>query len=659
MRSVLASRNVAAVLMLALCLARTGWAQQLAFELPNPLGDQVSVQVGDAKLTVICFLGTQCPMAKAYAGSLSKLQQDYAADGVRVLGVMSNRQDSVEDIRAYVAATEAEFDIVVDRENRIADRYGATRTPEAYLLDEQLKLRYHGRIDDQYSPGIARASASREDLRAAIDELLAGKPVSIRETLALGCIIGRMKQSVSEDTIDSSQLTFHQDVYPMLQQHCIECHRRGEIGPFAMDSYDEVVGWADTMLETMDDGRMPPWHADPMHGSFANARFMPTKDKELFRDWIASGAAEGRPPENPAKQDYVSGWQLGREPDLVLPMRDRPFTVPKDGVVEYQYFVVDPKLEEDKWITAAQVIPGSSDVVHHVIVFVRPPDDARFRGFSALGGYVPGQRPLSLPTGYARLVPAGSKFVFQIHYTPVGTERDDITHVGLLFADESEVTHSLLTLAALDQEFEIPPNTADFPVTAALSSLPPNGTLLAVTPHMHVRGKSFELHASFESGYGPDDVILLRVPNYDFNWQHTYQFAEPIAAEKLKQLRIKTVFDNSAGNPYNPDPDEWVTWGDQTWEEMALGFFEFAVPKESEHRYRRDVTKTEESAAQRLVLIEDYIANALRRMDANGDGVIRKSEADIIVRRRFWQWDKDQDSVVTRDEIRQVAESLF
>ncbi|MEZ6079412.1 MAG: hypothetical protein R3C56_28210 [Pirellulaceae bacterium] len=218
---------------------------------------------------------------------------------------------------------------------------------------------------------VARAAASRQDLRIAIEELLSGKPISIPATNALGCIIGRVPHVETIDQVANST-TYTNQVARVLQQHCVECHRSGEIGPFAMDRYEEVVGWAETMMETVEQGRMPPWHADPQFGSFANARNMPEEDKQILRDWIDGGLQRGDDADLPAPLEFTDGWNMPRTPDLEIGMRDRPFVVPKDGVVEYQYFVADPGLTEDTWVTAAQVIPGKRSVVHHAIVFVRP-----------------------------------------------------------------------------------------------------------------------------------------------------------------------------------------------------------------------------------------------------------------------------------------------
>lgn len=667
--------------------------QNLSFTLPALNGEPVAVHAHagasnqspaipttdkqiDEQITAVCFLGTECPMARAYTVQLNALHTEFAARGVRIIGVMSNRQDTLEEIAEFADELQTVFPLVHDEQNEIADRYGAQRTPEVFLLDEQLKLRYHGRIDDRLAPGIARAKASRQDLRIAIEELLVGKPVSIPATTALGCIIGRVPKA-DAPAENSQGITYTNQVARVLQTHCIECHRPGEIGPFAMDRYDQVVGWAETMLETVEQHRMPPWHADPEFGDYANARVMPEEDKQVLRDWIAGGLQRGDDADLPAPLEFTAGWNLPRPPDLEVAMRTRPFTVPKDGVVEYQYFVADPGLEEDTWITAAQVIPGRASVVHHAIVFVRPPDGSEFPGIGWLSAYIPGQRVHTMPEGYARKIPAGSKFVFQMHYTPNGVQQADVTRVGLVTCDASQVSHEVFTLMALDQDFEIPPGAENFPVQASTRRLPEQSELLAITPHMHVRGKSFRLF-----GASGQDETLLYVPQYDFNWQHTYLLQKPLPLDAFDGgLQFKATFDNSANNPFNPDPTETITWGDQTWEEMAVAFFEVARPLKTAGSAprvrlaraaggRTDATlgaesegesteATQSPAAVRHTAIEAYMQRVFAALDANSDGEIHKSEVDIVVRRlHFDLWDLDDDHVITADEVRQVAERL-
>jgi len=631
----------------------------LAFQLKTLDEGVVEVKSGDKRLTVVCFVGTECPLVQLYSVRLSQMADEFRDRDVRFIAINSNRQDTVEDIRQYLNRQSLSFPLVRDEGNVVADQYGATRTPEVFVLDKNLNITYQGRIDDQYDPGITRNAATRQDLRIAIEETLSEKPVSVPKTDVVGCMIGKFKRMPSRVASGhaSSGVTYCRDVSRVFQRHCVECHRKGEIGPFSLEAFENAVGWADTSMEVIDNGRMPPWHADPDHGNFSNARYMPEADKQILRDWIAAGTPEGDVADLPEPVEYSNGWQLSREPDLIVEMRDRPYVVPSEGTVEYQYFVVDPKFTEDQWVTGAQIMPGNRAVVHHAIVFIRPPDGSEFRGIGWLTAYVPGQRLVEMPPGHARRIPAGSRLVFQMHYTVNGSVQEDTTKVGITFGKRDEITDEVITLIGIDQEFEIPPNAANHEVTGKIRRLPKNGRVLGVAPHMHVRGKGFRL---FSDRDGKSET-LLHVPNYDFNWQHSYVFAEPLDLNGIEELRFQATFDNSSGNPFNPDPSQWVTWGDQTWEEMAVVFLEVAEPLDRPTTATTAETPVDsqltEASTAREAKIRKFVEDFFAQVDTNGDGVVAKSEAPIAVRGSFNRFDRNGDNIATKDEVRQLAES--
>ncbi len=629
-------------------------ADGYAFEDTAVDGQTVTVAAADGHITVVCFLGTECPLARLYGPRLSAMAHELQSSGVRFVGINSNSQDSADEIRAFARDSKIAFPIIRDGSHRLADLFDAQRTPEVLVLDQRLQLQYRGRIDDQYEPGISRAEPTQSHLRAAIDDLLAGRPVAISHTEPVGCRIGRTRA----EGANPRGITYAKDISRVLQAHCLECHRDGEIGPFSMERFDDVAAWSETIAEVIDNGRMPPWHADSRHGQFANARSMPEHDKQLIRDWIAAGTPFGDARDLPPTVTWPPGWQLPREPDAVFTMRERPFAVPAEGTVEYQYFVVDPKLTEDKWIAAAQVVPGNRSVVHHAIVFVRPPDGGAFRGVGWLSAYVPGQRALSLPPGRARRVQAGSKLVFQMHYTPNGVPASDTTRIGIVYAEPAEVTHEVYTLVGIDQEFEIPPGAKGYTVEAEVPRLPDRGELLAITPHMHYRGQTFRLWTGRQA-----DQLLLHVPRYDFNWQHTYQLTTPLPLAEVSRLRFAATFDNSADNPFNPDPTARVHWGDQTWEEMAVAFFDVSEPIQ-DPAARATANTTDKSAgsmqARSRERTEKYVDRVFATMDADHDGVIREREASIVFRiRQFHRFDQNGDKAITRREVRSVARSLL
>ncbi|MEI8017105.1 MAG: redoxin domain-containing protein [Schlesneria sp.] len=627
------------------------------FQLIDAAGNVTKVAAQTKKqLTVVCFLGTECPLARYYGPRLSGIASEYASKNVRFIGVNSNSQDSLDDVAAFSKEFGISFPILKDPGNTIADLFGARHMAEVFLLDQSMIVRYCGRVDDQYQPGVIRGQPTRNDLRIALDQLLEGKTVSVSRTETTGCLIGRIKTPVkaSEST---AEVTFCKQVSRILNQHCVECHRPGEIGPFSLTDYDEITGWGETIIETVDAGRMPPWHANPKYGTFHNSRQMPESDKQLLRDWVKGGMTYGEKSDLPKPQDYQSGWQLARQPDLVLKMRDRPFQVPATGTVEYQYFVVDPHFEEDRWVSGSQVIPENRPTVHHCIVFVRPPDGTDVRGVGYLTGYVPGQRISSFPSGYARKVPAGSKFVFQMHYTPNGVEQTDLTQIGMTFIPESEVTHEVFTLIGIDQDFEIPPQVPDFPVHGKVGWFPKRAELLAIVPHMHVRGKGFQV----TSVAGEQSEILLDVPRYDFNWQHVYELSKPMKLDQIETLEFTARFDNSENNPANPDPSQTVTWGDQTWEEMAVAFFEVSEPRdgstEPEPQRNKQRLILKDMQKDEMPSTEVFVNDFFQKFDKNRDDVVEPHETSLAFRKfGFRNYDEDRDGKLSRDEIRSAAQ---
>jgi peroxiredoxin len=545
------------------------------FTLKDPRGKEYSLEdFKGQKLVVVAFLGCECPLAKLYAPRLQKLADEFASRGVAFLGVNANSQDSISEVAAYAKQHGLKFPLLKDVGNRLADQMGAVRTPEVFLLDENRFVRYWGRVDDQYGVGYVREKPARHDLKVALEELLAGKEIMCALTESAGCHIGRVHEAKSD-----GKVTYSNQIARILQNRCVDCHRKGEIGPFELTQYEEVAGWAETIAEVVRDDRMPPWHADPKHGKFANDRRLSAEEKSLIARWVADGAPQGDPRDLPSPRKFVPGWQLPREPDAVFYIREKPYEVPAEGAVRYQYFQVDPGFKEDKWLKIAEVLPGNRAVVHHVLVFARasPGDrlqDGGIGGF--LVGYVPGLRPLPLPDGMAKRIPAGSKLIFQVHYTPNGTVQKDRTKVGFLFADPKEVKHEVITTSAAQRRLRIPPQEPNHRVEATSRSRDEQVLLLGMMPHMHVRGKSFFYEAIY-----PDDrrETLLDVPRYDFNWQTSYRLAEPKLLPAGTRLHCVAHFDNSEKNLNNPNPQATVRWGDQTWEEMMIGYFDIAIPR--------------------------------------------------------------------------------
>jgi peroxiredoxin len=549
----------------------------------------------DDSILVVAFFGTECPLAQFYATRLNRIAKQYTDESVQVIAVLSNRQDSLKEIAAFATRRELSYPVAKDPANRFADQIGAERTPEVFVYDSGRNLRYRGRIDDQRGVAHDLLKPRRRDLQLAIDELLKGKEVSVPRTEASGCIISRAKQVDLE-----SEITYGTHIAKILRKNCVGCHREDELAPFVLTDGEEASHWADMIAEVIREERMPPWHADGLHEKFANERVLTEEEKQLIFKWAEAGAPIGPEPNLPPLPAKPVGWQLPKEPDLVLPVTFTPVSVPAEAGprgVRYQWYMQAPGFTEDKWVTAAELRPGNIDVVHHILAFaVKPGEERRTLGradVEYLFGYVPGARVETLPPGHAKRIKAGHNIYFQVHYTPNGTPQKVQSRMGLVFADPEDVTHEVRTSSATERRFRIPggrslgkrEGPSSFPIEATSGSLPANATLLAFSPHMHLRGKSFSYELRTPDG---ESRMLLDVPNYDFNWQTTYVLDKRLAVPAGSKLHCKAVYDNSLSNLSNPGPLNDVRFGEQTWDEMMIGFFHYSVP----------VNPTENSASE-------------------------------------------------------------
>jgi peroxiredoxin/mono/diheme cytochrome c family protein len=634
------------------------------FSLKSQFGKPYAlVDFADKEVVVVVFLGTECPLAKLYGPRLAELDKKFDDARVAIVGIDSNQQDSIQEIAAYAQRHKIEFPILKDPGNVLADKFAAVRTPEVFVLDRDRTVRYWGRIDDQYGftdgVGFQRPEPSRNDLAEAVGELLAGKSVSVPTTTALGCHIGRVREAKKD-----SEVTYSNQIARIFQDRCVECHRAGRIGPFQMTSYEEVVGWGEMIREVVNEGRMPPWHANKKYGHFDNDLSLTDEQKKLIATWVDNGCPQGDPAQLPKPKEYVEGWVIG-EPDEIITMRDEPVDVPAEGVINYYHFLVDPGWKEDKWIMAAEAKPGSPEVVHHILVLVQPPGSGggfanRGRGEGGglrgggggprgggvgggnlIAGYAPGMNPMLHTDGTtAMLVKAGSKLIFQLHYTPNGTPQKDKSFCGFKFADPAKVKHVARSTSVANMFFSIPPGDSDYQVTAETKF--EHDTLLAnLTPHMHTRGKAFRYEATYPDG---QKEILLDVPSYDFNWQTTYHFKEPKLMPKGTTLLCTAHWDNSEDNLSNPDPSKTVSWGDQTWEEMMIGFYVEVFPK-GKMPARPSGGRSGRFDPKAM----------FKSLDANGDGKLVKEELPGRLAERFALVDSDGDGSVTEQELETIV----
>ena len=587
---------------------------------------------------IVAFLGTECPLAKHYAGRLGQFAQEYAPQQVAVLGVMSNSIDTPAKIRQFQELHQLTYPIVHDQGNRLADQFQAERTPEVFVLDAERRVRYHGRIDDQFQIGVIRDQPTSEDLKLALQTLLAGNTPDVPETEAIGCLIGRQPRSKKQ-----SKITYAEHIAPLFNAKCVQCHRAGQAAPFELTRYEEARSWASMIAEVVREQRMPPWFADPAIGKFSNEMHLTTQEQKLIQDWVAAGAPLGDASKIPAVPQFPEQWLLPQEPDVQYFITKEPVDIPATGTVKYQYYRIDPKFTEDKWLKGSEVKPGNYAVVHHVLVFAR---EKGARGLGAeeggfIAAYVPGLVPELYSPGMAKKIPAGSELIFQVHYTPIGSAQTDHSQLGLIFAEEEEITHQVVTSSAMNRRFAIPPHADNHEVTGYSPRSDRPMLLLGLMPHMHLRGKAFRYELQTPDG---KQTPLLSVPRYDFNWQTAYRLQEPIPLPAGSRLACTAHFDNSEGNPFNPDPTRTVTWGDQTWEEMMIGYFDVAIPVKASGAEKAGFG----SPAQQLI----------GRLDQNGDGELERFEIPEKWLPFFPLIDTDNNGRITLQELERSAARL-
>lgn len=397
--------------------------------------------------------------------------------------------------------------------------------------------------------------------------------------LILGCALLLAAPSTA-----AAAPTFSKDVAPILFTSCVECHRAGSIAPMSLMTFDDARPWARSIKQKVVDRIMPPWGADPHIGKFANDPSLSAAQIKTIVDWVDGGALEGSRADLPKPPTFTEGWSIGT-PDLVFTMTE-PFKVPADGTVPYTYVTIPTNLKEDIWIRAVELKPSDRRVVHHIISDLLEDDgkaapapalrpDRTRKEIGGLGGYVPGRQGSVFAEGVARRIPAGADIQLQMHYTTIGQAVSDQTQIGVVLA---KAPPSTLRRAGGGQmpnaSFAIPPGHPNYEVVAK-QVLQRDVLLTSMYPHMHVRGKDATYKVIYPDGR---EEVLLSVPKYDFNWQLTYELAEPKLLPKGSTLMVVAHYDNSPANRFNPDPAATVKWGEQTWEEMLIGYFSTVEP---------------------------------------------------------------------------------
>jgi thiol-disulfide isomerase/thioredoxin len=524
--------------------------------LPRKLAD-----FGDKKVYVLMFGTLDCPIAQKYLPKIKELEAAYRDRGVQFAVVNVGPSDDLREVAYQALIVDAEFPFVKDFDGQVVRAVGAERAGGVVVIDADKKLRYRGRVDNQYRVNGERPAPERDDLKLAIEDVLAARDVAVAETAVDGCLISFPKPQVR-----STPVTFNEHVAPLLQKHCQDCHHDGAPeAPFALASYQEAVDHAPMIAEVVSEQRMPPWYASREHGQFTNTRGMSAEERSLIEDWVRGDCLPGDPAKAPAPRVFSeSKWKIGT-PDMVL--KTPVQKIPASGYIDYRYIILPHRFEKDTWIQGAQILPENSRAMHHCnMAFVKTGEKPSNNNF--ITGQVPGGDAMILDNNVGFMIPANSVLVLQIHYVTLGQETTDQISVGLRFPREV-IQKNLKHTQVTNLSFKIPPGAPHYKVSA-VRELKSDMTGYGMFSHMHLRGEDMTFRASYPDGR---DETLLVVPNYSFGWQQAYRWPEGKQKfPKGTKLEVFAHYDNSPFNPYNPDPKKEVEEGQQTFQEMMYGF---------------------------------------------------------------------------------------
>lgn len=555
---------------------------------PHDLG-----QNDERRVRAFVFLSTECPVSNAYTKTLSELHAKHAKAGrVELFGVVGGTGTTRRAAAAHFAEYKAAFPILFDASGLLADALGPTHVPEAFVLDADGRLVYRGAVDNGWEAlGRRRPNAEKAYLADAIAAALGGKPPAVTKTEPVGCLVEAPPKAGAKGAV-----TYARDIAPIVHARCLNCHRDGQVAPFALSDYEQTAKRAKQIVRVTQDRLVPPWIPAPGHDRFVGERWLTDRELDLFKTWAETGRAEGAAADLPPAPKFAAGWRLGT-PDLIVKMPEA-FTVPADGSDLLQNFVLPLDVPEDKLVAAVEFHPGNTRVAHHAVLFLDDSGAARklaakakaagkgpgypnfggpgFLPSGALGGWSVGNTPRPLPGGMGRYLKKGSDLVVQMHYHPTGKAETDRSEVGLYFVKKpvaespKEKAKLVGSIWLANYEMDIPAGAKEYKRSTSYT-LPKEVIVVGVVPHMHLLGRSMTVTATL-----PDKSTktLIDIANWNYNWQDEYYYERPFRLPAGTRLTVEAVFDNSADNPSNPSsPPRRVTWGDGTKDEMLFCFF--------------------------------------------------------------------------------------
>jgi hypothetical protein len=574
------------------------------------------------------------------ARELQKVADAYKDRGVITYILNSTAGSTREAVSAEMAKIGVTVPVLMDELQFVGESMGVSREGEVFVIDPRTwKVAYHGPIDDRFakaSPKL-KAKAKSAYLNAALDSVIAGQPV---QAARVAYTAGKPIAFTERDRrAEHAKISYNEQVVPVLQAKCVDCHQKGGIAPFAMDSYEKVKGFAPMIRESVRTERMPPYFADPHIGTFQHDQGLTAAEARTLIHWIEAGAPRGEGADRlalEAKEAPEWPTRLGK-PDYVVNLP--AFDVPASGIVEYQNQIVENPFKEDKWLRAVSIKPGDRGVLHHVVSNHIPDPKAPKSGIpgGSLGSYTPGAEAQLMAQGAGAPIPAGGKMYFQMHYTTTGKAVTDKTQVGFYFHD-TKPEYIKRSVVISDRGLEIPANNRAYTTTAYLE-FPADAYLYTLYPHAHLRGRHVELMAIKPDG---TKEMMLSLPKYDFNWQRDYDPIEPILIKAGTKLVATWMYDNSKYNPANPDPSIDVTWGEQTHQEMMYFRVNYRWADETSGNIRNDL--------QTALMASGTVGG----LDKNVDGLVQPEELTgrmKVMRARFNDLDTNKDGGLSKDEL--------
>ncbi len=536
------------------------------FALIDQRGRLFELRRSNAQAVVLYFTMNGCPVARQSASKLNELRDRYAHRGVEVFMVNSSGGDDRASIAKEMRELKTPFlPVLKDDTQGVARHLGAKRTGEAIVIStKDWTVHYRGAIDDQMVEGAQKPAPSERYLETALNEFLDGKPVTTAKTVARGCALA----FDGGEGPDAAPVSYAKDVAPILEKNCVSCHSPGNIGSWAMSGHRKVKSMSAMIEEVILTRQMPPWDADPAVGKFRNDSSLKVADAQTLLRWVHQGAprGDGEDPLANAKVAPAVHWPLG-PPDIILRLPTVQ-QIPATGVLNYRHIEVLAGNPTEAWVGAVSVRPGNLKVVHHVLARIKGGPKDHTGSNAMFVGWAPGANLGKFPENSGKLLPANAKFDIEMHYTTNGTPQTDQTEIGLYLLKEKPPLR-YESVPVIHDAFEIRPGDANA-TAQAMYGFKQDATLHSVTPHMHLRGRTMKFETLTPEGRRE---VIASIPRYDFNWQFTYQLVQTRKIAAGTWAVLTGSWDNSARNPANPDPKKTVRWGDQSFDEMFLGWY--------------------------------------------------------------------------------------